>query len=180
MTRSFGVVLVSFLALFAPVFVSARTGARPAHVSAEAFLASNLRARGVHHTASGLQYRIVKSGSGARPTLSDVTLVNYVGKLTNGTVFDQSRQPTPLPVSGVVPGFAEALTLMPKGAKFRVWIKPSLGYGDTVSGPIPAHSVLVFDIEMLDFISQSALRELQARHADDHAAQPAAQSAPLP
>jgi hypothetical protein len=61
----------------------------------------------------------------------------------------------------VVPGFSEALKLMPKGSKYRVWIKPSLGYGDKVTGPIPANSVLAFDIEMLDFMPEATLRQMQ-------------------
>uniref|UniRef100_UPI0035CC9ECD FKBP-type peptidyl-prolyl cis-trans isomerase n=1 Tax=uncultured Sphingomonas sp. TaxID=158754 RepID=UPI0035CC9ECD len=129
---------------------------------AAAFLAANARQRGVVQTASGLQYRVLSPGSGtARPGDDDVTLVNYVGTLTTGKVFDQSAHPTPMPVSGVVPGFSESLKLMPKGAKYRVWIKPSLGYGDRASGPIPAGSVLVFDIELLDFVSAAQFQQMQ-------------------
>ena len=95
---------------------------------ADAFLAKNARLHGVRRTASGLQYRILKPGTGAaRPTDSDVALISYVGTLTNGTEFDRSRQPTPMPVAGVVPGFAESLKLMRKGATYRVWIKPEPG-----------------------------------------------------
>ncbi|MGH6614546.1 FKBP-type peptidyl-prolyl cis-trans isomerase [Sphingomonas sp.] len=126
------------------------------------YLAKNKRDKGVVQTLSGLQYKIVAPGSGdARPTDTDVVLVNYEGKLTNGTTFDKSQQPTPFPVTGVVPGFSEALKLMPKGAKYRFWVKPSLGYGDKVTGPIPANSVLIFDVELLDFISQAKLQEMQ-------------------
>lgn len=133
---------------------------------AEAFLATNAKQRGVVTTPSGLQYRVLAPGVGpAKPTDTDVTLVNYVGKLTNGTTFDQSARPTPMPVSGVVPGFSEALKLMPKGAKYRVWIKPSLGYGDRATGPIPAGSVLAFDIELLDFISAAQFEQMQQQAA---------------
>ena len=135
------------------------------------FLAKNRRASGVVQTASGLQYMILTPGKGgAKPTDQDVALVNYEGKLTNGTTFDKSQQPTPMPVvasdektgrQGVVPGFSEALKLMPKGAKYRFWIKPSLGYGDKAGGPIPAHSVLVFDVELLDFLPESVIRQMQ-------------------
>lgn len=126
------------------------------------YLMQNKRAEGVVETASGLQYKILTPGKGnARPTDADVALIQYEGKLTDGTTFDKSQQPTPMPVAGVVPGFAEAMKLMPKGAKYRVWIKPSLGYGDRETGPIPAGSVLVFDIEMMDFLPEAVVRQMQ-------------------
>jgi len=126
-------------------------------------LTRNGRAKGVVTTASGLQYKVLTPGKpgAARPTDADVALVNYEGKLLNGTTFDKSQQPTPLPVTQVVPGFSEVLKLMPKGAKYRAWIKPSLGYGDKVSGPIPANSTLVFDIEMIDFLPEATVRQMQ-------------------
>ncbi|URW76987.1 FKBP-type peptidyl-prolyl cis-trans isomerase [Sphingomonas donggukensis] len=133
--------------------------------AATAFLVKNRYAEGVVQTASGLQYKVLTPGKGAKPTDADVALITYVGKLTDGTTFDQSQQPTPLPVTGVVPGFSEALKLMPKGAKYRVWIKPELGYGDKASGPIPAGSVLVFDIDLIDFLPESVVRQLQAQAA---------------
>ncbi|RYY09141.1 MAG: FKBP-type peptidyl-prolyl cis-trans isomerase, partial [Alphaproteobacteria bacterium] len=74
----------------------------------------NARAKGVVTTASGLQYKVLKPGAGAKPTDTDVALINYEGKLLDGSTFDKSQQPTPMPVSGVVPGFSEALKLMPK------------------------------------------------------------------
>jgi len=128
-------------------------------------LARNARARGVVVTASGLQYKVIAPGKpgAAKPTDADVALVNYEGKLLNGTTFDKSQQPTPMPVAGVVPGFSEALKLMPKGSKYRVWIKPSLGYGDKATGPIPANSALVFDIKLLDFLPESVVRQMQAQ-----------------
>lgn len=150
-----------------------------APLSAEAFLAANARVRGVVQTASGLQYRVVKPGSGTeKPGDGDVALINYVGKLTNGTVFDQSAQPTPLPVAGVVPGFAEALKAMPRGAHYRVWIKPSLGYGDAGAGPIPPGSVLVFDIDLLDFVSQATFEQMRQQLRAGAEAAKAAPSAP--
>ena len=113
-------------------------------------------------TPSGLRYTVLSAGQGGpHPTDNDVTLVNYTGKLTDGTVFDQSRQPTPMPVSGVVPGFSEGLKLMPKGAKYRFMIPPQLGYGATANGPIPANSTLMFDVELVDFIPADTLRQMQ-------------------
>jgi len=128
-------------------------------------LARNARARGVVVTASGLQYKMIAPGKpgAAKPTDADVALVNYEGKLLNGTTFDKSQQPMPMPVTGVVPGFSEALKLMPKGSKYRFWMKPSLGYGDKAAGPIPANSTLVFDVELLDFLPQSVVQQMQAQ-----------------
>lgn len=125
-------------------------------------LTRNARAKGVIVTASGLQYKVLEPGKGgATPTDSDVALVNYEGKLLDGTTFDKSQQPTPFPIASVVPGFSEGLKLMPKGSKYRFWIKPSLGYGEKATGPIPANSVLVFDVELLDFIPETVLRQMQ-------------------
>lgn len=128
----------------------------------EDFLTRNGHKAGVVTTASGLQYQVLTPGKGGpHPTDSDVALINYEGKLLNGTTFDKSQQPTPMPVTGVVPGFSEALKLMPKGAKYRFWIKPSLAYGDKATGPIPANSILVFDVELLDFLSEQVVRQMQ-------------------
>ncbi len=126
------------------------------------FLATNrAHDKAIVETASGLQYKVLTPGAGgAKPTDQDVALVNYEGKLTDGTVFDKSQQPTPMPVTSVVPGFSEALKLMPKGAKYRFWIKPGLAYGDEASGPIPAHSVLVFDVELVDFLPEAIVRQM--------------------
>ncbi len=114
-------------------------------------------------TASGLEYLVLKPGTpgGAHPSDADVALVQYEGKLLDGTTFDKSERPTPMPVAGVVPGFSEALKLMTKGAKYRFWLPPELGYGDRAAGPIPANSTLVFDVELLDFLPEQTLRQLQ-------------------
>lgn len=126
------------------------------------FLTRNARANGVITTPSGLEYKVLALGHGGpHPTDTDVALVMYEGKLLNGTTFDKSAQPTPMPVAGVVPGFAEALKTMTKGEKARFWIKPSLGYGADAKGPIPANSTLVFDVELLDFLSQAQVQALQ-------------------
>lgn len=114
-------------------------------------------------TPSGLQYKRLAAGpAGApRPTDADVALIQYEGKLLNGTTFDKSTRPTPMPVTGVVPGFSEALKLMAKGSKYRFWLPPKLGYGDKAVGPIPANSTLVFDVELLDFLPEQTLRQMQ-------------------
>ena len=143
-------------------------------------LARNARARGVVVTASGLQYKVLTPGKpgAAKPTDADVALVNYEGKLLNGTIFDKSQQPTPMPVTGVVPGFSEALKLMPKGSKYRFWMKPSLGYGDKAAGPIPANSTLVFDVELLDFLPQSVVQQMQAQAQMQQRGMPGGQPGP--
>ena len=133
------------------------------------FLAKNRRAPGVVETASGLQYKVIKPGTGTlMPTNADVALINYEGKLLNGETFDKSQQPTPLPVKGVVPGFGEALRLMKKGSSYRFWIKPSLGYGakPPEGAPPPegkaaelAKQVLEFDVELIDFLPETVLQQ---------------------
>lgn len=128
-------------------------------------LVREARGRGVVTTASGLQYKVLKPGQagGAHPTATDVALVQYQGRLLDGTTFDKSQQPTPFPVAegATVPGFSEGLKLMTKGSKFRFWMPPKLGYGAAANGPIPANSTLVFDVEMVDFIPEAVLRQMQ-------------------
>ena len=119
---------------------------------------------GVVTTASGLKYKVLAAGQGGpRPTNSDVALVMYEGRLIDGTTFDKSQRPTPFPAApgATVDGFAEALKLMPKGAKYRFWIPPALGYGAETKGPIPGNSTLVFDLEMLDFLPEQVIRQMQ-------------------
>jgi FKBP-type peptidyl-prolyl cis-trans isomerase FkpA len=133
------------------------------------FLVYNARQPGVVETASGLQYRVLEPGEGdATPTDTDLVLVNYVGKFRNGETFDESRQPTPMSPKGVVPGFGEGLKLMPKGSKFRFWIKPELAYGaepqrDPRTGQevMPGDSLLVFDVEMVDFVPEAVVQQMQ-------------------
>jgi FKBP-type peptidyl-prolyl cis-trans isomerase FkpA len=127
----------------------------------EQFLAWNARQAGVRTTASGLQYQVLREGTGASPTDADVALINYVGSLRDGKVFDQNQR-TPFPVAQVVPGFSEGLKLMKKGGKYRLWIKPELGYGDRdTGGVIPPNSVLIFDVELLEFIPLALLQQMQ-------------------
>ncbi|HEX7693945.1 MAG TPA: FKBP-type peptidyl-prolyl cis-trans isomerase [Sphingomonas sp.] len=138
------------------------------------FLAANRAKPGVVQTASGLQYQVTTPGDGASPADTDVVLINYVGRLTNGTVFDQSPQPTPMPVAGVVPGFAEALKLMQKGGKYRLWIPSALAYGSKGSGPIPPNATLEFDVDLIDFLPRATIdkyqRDLEAQASANAAA----------
>lgn len=132
------------------------------------FLARNKAQAGVTETASGLQIQTISEGTGASPTDSDVALVNYKGTLRNGEVFDASQQPTPLPVAvpNIIPGFSEGLKLMKKGGKYRIWIKPELGYGKeaktdrTGREVLPADSLLIFEVELLEFLPMSVYQQM--------------------
>ena len=122
-----------------------------------AFLAGNAKKAGVTTTASGLQYEVLKPGTGARPKATDTVSVNYKGTLLDGTVFDDSSRhggPAEIPLAQVVPGWLEGITLMPVGSKYRFWIPSSLGYGETGTpgGPIPPNATLVFEVELLGIV----------------------------
>lgn len=100
-------------------------------------------------TASGLRFKTLKSGSGRRPTIGDSVLVDYVGRLRGGKVFDKSgKKPVGFPVAGVVPGFAEALMMMNVGGKYKIWIPPELAYGNRPVGSIPPNSTLEFTVTL--------------------------------
>ena len=124
------------------------------------FLEDNAKRDGVKTTASGLQYEIVTKAEGAQPKATDVVSVHYEGRLTDGKVFDSSIQrgsPIDLPVSGVIPGWVEALQLMHVGEKAKLYIPSDLAYGAQSPSPaIPANSVLVFDLELLSIKDPSA------------------------
>jgi hypothetical protein len=142
----------------------------------EQFLAANATHWGVRTTPSGIQYQVIKAGNGPKPTASDIALVDYKGSLTNGRVFDASApgHPAAMPVAAVVPGFREALTLMPKGATYRVWIPPALGYGQNDTGPIPGNSVLVFDLTLEDIrpITPAMIQQMEQMRQMQQAQQP--------
>ena len=100
----------------------------------EAFLAKNKAKAGVTTTASGLQYEVIKMGTGPKPTAQNTVKVHYVGTLIDGTEFDSSvkrNEPATFPVSGVIPGWTEALQLMPVGSKFKLYLPQSIAYGAT-------------------------------------------------
>ena len=120
----------------------------------EAFLAKNRQQKGVFVTSSGLQYMVLRQGSGQCPGPHDRVRVNYRGTLLDGTEFDSSYaggQPAEFPLDRVIPGWTEGLGLMPVGSKYRFWIPGSLGYGEqgTPDGPIGPNATLVFDVELL-------------------------------
>jgi FKBP-type peptidyl-prolyl cis-trans isomerase FklB len=121
----------------------------------EKFLAENKSKPGVVTTASGLQYKVIKAGSGKKPKASNEVKVHYRGSLINGTEFDNSYkrgEPVTFPVGGVIPGWTEVLQLMPVGSKWEVYIPASLGYGNNAAGPIPPGSTLVFEVELLAIV----------------------------
>ncbi|MBF6603425.1 MAG: FKBP-type peptidyl-prolyl cis-trans isomerase [Sphingorhabdus sp.] len=127
----------------------------------EQFLANNADEEGVITTDSGLQYKVLKPGEGPSPIATDTALVKYEGSLRDGTVFDANEQ-TPMPVGAVVPGFSEALQLMQKGGEYRIWIPSELGYGEQSPSPtLPANSILIFDVTLIDFISAEQMQALQ-------------------
>lgn len=122
----------------------------------EAFLADNKKKSGVVTTESGLQYQIVTQGDGAKPALTDTVKVHYVGTLLDGTKFDSSidrGQPAQFALNGVIPGWTEALQLMPVGSKYTLWIPSNLAYGDRgTPGPIGPNSTLKFEVELLEIV----------------------------
>jgi len=122
-----------------------------------AFLAENKKQKGVVTTASGLQYMVLRQGSGERPTATSKVRVNYEGKLLDGQVFDSSYgrgEPAEFGLNQVVAGWTEGLQLMPIGSKYRFWIPSNLAYGSngTPGGPIGPDATLTFDVELLGIL----------------------------
>ena len=122
----------------------------------EEFLNINKGKAGVVTLPSGLQYQVLQKGEGPKPTASDKVKCHYHGTLINGTVFDSSVQrgePAVFGVSQVIPGWVEALQLMPVGSKWRLFIPSDLAYGEHGAGEaIEPNSALVFDVELLDIV----------------------------
>jgi FKBP-type peptidyl-prolyl cis-trans isomerase FklB len=119
----------------------------------EAFLAANKNNAGVITLPDGLQYQILTNGTGANPAPSDTVTVNYRGSLLDGTEFDSSYkrgQPATFPVGGVIPGWTEALQMMPVGSKWKLFIPSALAYKEQGNRGIPPNSTLIFEVELLD------------------------------
>ncbi|MGA9450046.1 MAG: FKBP-type peptidyl-prolyl cis-trans isomerase [Verrucomicrobiia bacterium] len=119
----------------------------------EAFLAENAKKEGVKTTPSGLQYKVLKSGTGEMPKKTDTVTVHYTGTLIDGTVFDSSvqrGQPATFPVGGVIPGWTEALQMMKVGDKWQLFLPAKLAYGEQSPSPkIGPNSTLIFEVELL-------------------------------
>src|SRR5215475_13134453 len=118
------------------------------------FLEENKKKPDVKTTASGLQYKVIKEGTGAQPKATEMVTVNYRGTLTDGTEFDSSykrNQPATFPVNGVIKGWTEALQLMKQGSKYQLCIPSNLAYGERAMGPdIGPNSMLIFDVDLVD------------------------------
>jgi len=119
----------------------------------DAFLAANKTKDGVVTLPSGLQYKILTAGTGAKPTAADTVICNYKGTLINGKEFDASSRhggPATFPVSGVIKGWTEALQLMPVGSKWQLFIPPDLAYGQRgAGGDIGPGATLIFEVELV-------------------------------
>jgi FKBP-type peptidyl-prolyl cis-trans isomerase FkpA len=122
-------------------------------------------------TSSGLGYTMLRAGTGAKPAADATVLVNYIGYLAaTGAVFDQGMQ-APMPIGQVIPGFSQGLQLLSKGGIVRLCIPASLGYGAQASGPIPANSDLIFQVELLDFKTAAEMADMAKAHAAEAGAQ---------
>ena len=119
----------------------------------EAFLAANKTKEGVKTLPDGLQYKVIKEGTGKTPKADDTVVTNYRGTLIDGTEFDSSYkrgQPATFPVKGVIPGWTEALQLMKEGSKWELFIPSNLAYGERGAGnAIGPNATLVFEIELI-------------------------------
>jgi FKBP-type peptidyl-prolyl cis-trans isomerase FklB len=126
---------------------------KPNIEAGEAFLAQNKTKPGVKTTPSGLQYEVIKEGTGPKPGPTDSVTCHYKGTLLNGTTFDNSYdrgQPITFALNRVIKGWTEGLQLMSVGSKYKFYIPYALGYGPSDYGPIPGGSMLTFEVELLD------------------------------
>ncbi|MDL2241233.1 FKBP-type peptidyl-prolyl cis-trans isomerase [Bacteroidales bacterium OttesenSCG-928-K22] len=117
------------------------------------YLEENAINEGVVTTSSGLQYRVIKEGSGKKPTMQDKVSVNYTGRLTNGNIFDSSigRGEFSFTLNQVIPGWTEGIQLMSVGSIYEFTIPPHLGYGNQeIPDKVPANSILIFEVELLN------------------------------
>ena len=133
------------------------------------YLDENAKKEGVTVTESGLQYEIITEGTGTIPTAEDYVEVHYAGSLLDGTEFDSSYtrgEPAIFPAGGLIPGWVEALQMMPTGSKWRLTIPSEIAYGDREAGPIPANSVLVFEMELLSIKTAEEAEAAQREQAE--------------
>lgn len=136
---------------------AAAAAAAPPSEASKAFMAKIAKEPGVKVLASGLAYKVVRSGpeTGLKPQLTDEVKVHYEGKLENGTVFDSSYergQPAAMPLKALIPGWQEALQLMRPGDEWTLYVPSNLGYGEEGQGQIPPGAPLIFKIELIDVL----------------------------
>ena len=125
------------------------------------FLAKNKAKKGVKTTASGLQYEVIKEGSGAKPVKTDSVTVNYVGTKIDGTEFDSSikrGQPAKFPLANVIPGWTEGLQLMPVGSEYKFFIPAKLAYGEHGPPQIGPDATLIFDVTLISIDKAEAAK----------------------
>jgi FKBP-type peptidyl-prolyl cis-trans isomerase FklB len=121
------------------------------------FLAENARKDSVITLPSGLQYKVLVKGNGKVPQLTDKVKVHYEGRLLDGTVFDSSYkrgEPSEMTPKQVIKGWTEALTMMPEGSKWQLYIPYDLAYGDREAGQIKPYSMLIFDVELIEIVTK--------------------------
>jgi len=122
----------------------------------EKFLADNKLRAGVNTTPTGIQYEVIKMGTGEKPTAESTVKVHYTGTLIDGTEFDSSVEndvPAEFPLSSVIPGWTEAVQLMPVGSKFKIWLPAEMAYGANGAGEsIKPFSTLIFEVELLEIV----------------------------
>ena len=143
-----------------------KTDAETNKKAGDAYLAANKTKPGVITTPSGLQYKVIKEGTGPKPTVTDVVVCNYTGTLIDGKEFDASSKhggPATFPVRGVIKGWTEALQLMPVGSKFELVLPPDLAYGERGAGDdIGPNETLVFQVELVSIKPPSEQQQTPA------------------
>ena len=150
----------------------------------EAFLAANKTKEGVITLPSGLEYKIIKEGTGPKPAAEDTVLCHYRGTLVDNTEFDSSykrKEPLKIPVGGVIKGWTEAIQLMPVGSKWQLFIPSDLAYGErgAPGSPIGPNSTLIFEVELISIEPKTASKE-QPKEAPKETPKEQPQAAPQP
>lgn len=153
------------------------TKAKTNKEAGEKWLAENKTKEGVQTTASGLQYKVITEGTGAKPKATDTVTVHYEGKTIDGKVFDSSYQrgePVQFPLNQVIKGWTEGVQLMPAGSKYELYIPSEMAYGEAGNPSIEPNSVLIFTVELLDEAGvKKAQEEAKAKAQAGQTAQPA-------
>ncbi|MDA8100356.1 MAG: FKBP-type peptidyl-prolyl cis-trans isomerase [Nitrospiraceae bacterium] len=153
MRRYLVVLAVLLFAALPLVAKGAESAAEKNLKEGEAFLAANAKKEGVKTLPSGLQYEVIKEGTGKKPAATDTVTVHYKGTLINGMEFDSSykrNQPSTFPLNRVIPGWTEGVQLMKEGSKYRLFIPSHLAYGSRgAGGLIGPNATLIFEVELL-------------------------------